>query len=49
MTWDVPLEEKCPQCGASLFKKTGKLGKIYCLKDGCSYERPLEKENGNEG
>ncbi len=44
MTWDMPLEEKCPDCGSSLFKKTGRLGKIYCQKEGCSYERPLDKE-----
>lgn len=49
MTWDMPLEEKCPQCGSSLFKKTGKLGKIYCAKDGCGYERPLDKDGGNDG
>ena len=40
---DAPTLVKCPQCGASLFKKTGKLGKIYCAKDGCGYERPLDK------
>lgn len=49
MTWDMPLEEKCPQCGSSLFKKTGKLGKIYCQKEGCGYERPLDKDGGNDG
>ena len=47
MTWDMPLEEKCPQCGSSLFKKTGRLGKIYCQKDGCGYERPLDKDKDN--
>ncbi len=45
MTWDMPLEEKCPDCGSSLFKKTGRLGKIYCAKEGCGYERPLDKES----
>ena len=34
--------EKCPQCGATLFKKTGRQGKIYCAKEGCGYERPLD-------
>ena len=27
MTWDEPLEEKCPKCGTSLFKKRGKMGR----------------------
>lgn len=26
MTWDTPLKEVCPKCGATLFKKTGKNG-----------------------
>ncbi len=42
MTWDLPIAEKCPECSCTLFKKTGKLGKIYCAKEGCSYERPLD-------
>ena len=42
MTWDLPISEKCPQCGATLFKKTGRQGKIYCAKEGCGYERPLD-------
>ncbi len=42
MTWDQPIGEKCPECGVTLFKKTGKLGKIYCAKEGCTYERPLD-------
>ena len=45
--------EKCPQCGASLFKKTGRMGKIYCAKEGCGYERPLDsadsKDKNNDG
>lgn len=38
MTWDIPLAEKCPQCGSSLFKTTGRVKMIHCLKDGCGYE-----------
>ena len=34
MTWDEPVPDKCPQCGATLFKKKGQL---YCAKDGCGY------------
>ena len=39
MTWDIPLEEKCPRCGSSLFKTTGRVKMIHCLKEGCGYEK----------
>ena len=39
MTWDRPMEDKCPKCGTTLFRKMGRAGKIHCLKDGCDYER----------
>ena len=41
MTWNTPIEEKCPKCGSSLFKKGGKAGKILCEKPGCGHERGL--------
>lgn len=43
MTWDIPLAEKCPKCGGSLFKTTGRFKKIHCLKDGCGYETSAAK------
>lgn len=42
MTWDTPLKETCPKCGATLFRKAGKMGRIYCAKEGCDYERGLK-------
>ncbi len=42
MTWNVPLEETCPQCGSTLFQKGGKAGKLVCEKEGCGYERNLK-------
>ncbi len=39
MTWEKPLEDKCPKCGSTLFKKMGKYGKVHCLKEGCGYEK----------
>ena len=39
MTWDIPLEDKCPRCGSSLFKTTGRMKMIHCLKEGCGYEK----------
>lgn len=41
MTWNVPLEEKCPQCGSTLFQKGGKSGYKVCEKQGCGYNRPV--------
>ncbi|WRS27908.1 type I DNA topoisomerase [Oscillospiraceae bacterium MB08-C2-2] len=39
MTWDKPLSDPCPKCGSTLFRKMGRGGKIYCLKEGCGYEK----------
>lgn len=41
MTWNIPLEEKCPQCGCTLFQKGGKSGHKVCEKQGCGYDRPI--------
>lgn len=41
MTWNTPIEDKCPKCDSTLFKKGGKAGKILCEKPGCGYERGL--------
>ncbi len=41
MTWNTPIEETCPKCGSTLFKKGGRAGKILCEKPGCGYERGL--------
>jgi len=41
ITWNTPIEDKCPKCGSSLFKKGGKAGKILCEKPECGYERGL--------
>lgn len=42
MTWDKPTDEKCPQCGKSLFKRKG--GIIACLSDGCGFEKKAERK-----
>lgn len=47
MTWDEPVADICPQCGATLFKKGGKKGILYCAKEGCGYSRPVG-ESGEE-
>ena len=37
MTWDLPVSDVCPKCNNTMFKKKGKNGKIYCLKNGCDF------------
>lgn len=43
MTWDLPLADRCPRCGSTLFKTTGRFKKIHCLKEGCGYETSVTK------
>jgi DNA topoisomerase-1 len=43
MTWNLPTEEKCPDCKSTLFQKGGKMGRLICEKPGCGYERSLKK------
>ena len=43
MTWDEPVPTLCEKCGATLFKKGGKL---YCAKEGCGFEKPYVKGEG---
>ncbi len=47
MTWDVPLEETCPKCGSTLFRTTGKMKRIHCLKEGCSFEKATGDQKGS--
>lgn len=37
-TWDIPLEEKCPQCGGLLLRKKGK-ETVYCHNEKCGYKK----------
>lgn len=41
VTWYTPVEDKCPKCGSTLFKKGGKIAKLICEKPDCKYERGL--------
>ena len=50
VTWDEPMEEKCPRCGKTLFSKKTKAGvKVTCLQPTCGYSRtdsvPEEKHS----
>jgi len=42
-TWDIPQEEKCPECGGLLLKKKGK-DLVYCINEKCSYSKSLDKQ-----
>ena len=44
MSWDVPTAEDCPECGQTLFKKSGKgRMKPFCINDSCSKFLPEDK------
>ena len=44
MTWDVPVKETCPECGQTLFKKSGRgFKKPFCINPACSNFLPEEK------
>ena len=44
MTWDVPTAEDCPECGQTLFKKSGKgRMKPFCVNESCSKFLPEDK------
>ncbi len=46
MTWDMPTNEKCPNCGKSLFK--GKGGVYSCLGEGCGYSVKKSRKKSKE-
>ena len=44
MTWDVPTAEDCPECGQTLFKRSGKgRMKPFCVNPDCSRFLPEDK------
>lgn len=47
VSWNEPVNEKCPQCGKILYRKKGKVPKLFCAEEGCGYSRndtPKEDE-----
>lgn len=51
-SWDLPTNEKCPQCGEMLYQKKGR-ALLVCKKEGCRYKREITdssdaKESGEE-
>lgn len=44
MTWDVPVKDNCPDCGRTLFKKSGKgFKKPFCINEACPNFLPEDK------
>ena len=44
MSWDVPTAEDCPECGQTLFKKSGKgRMKPFCVNEQCSRFLPEDQ------
>ncbi len=39
-SWDMPVQEKCPQCGKGLFRKKGK-NLLVCHDETCKYSREI--------
>lgn len=47
MTWDVPVKDSCPECGWTMFKKSGRgAKKAYCINEACAAFVPEEKRGG---
>ena len=44
MSWDVPTAEDCPECGQTMFKKSGKgRMKPFCINETCSKFLPEDQ------
>ena len=47
MTWDVPVKDACPECGWTMFKKSGRgFKKPFCINEACPAFVPEEKRGG---
>ena len=44
MSWDVPTELDCPECGKTMFKKSGRgRQKAFCINEACSNFLPEDQ------
>ncbi len=44
MTWDVPVKDDCPECGHTMFKKSGRgFKKPFCINENCVNFLPEDK------
>ncbi len=47
-SWDMPVAERCPDCGQLLFRKKGK-ALLVCHDKNCGYRREVEETHEEEG
>lgn len=48
VSWNEPVDEKCPKCGSLLAKKvTKKLNRLECINKECDYTRDMEEEKND--
>lgn len=48
VSWNEPIDEKCPECGNLLVKKiTKKYQRYECMNKECSYYRDMEEQNND--
>ncbi len=48
VSWNEPVNERCPQCGEILFKKKGKKPVLFCAKEGCGFSKTITDSENNE-
>ena len=49
VSWNEPVKEKCPECGAYMVKKiTKKESKIVCSNNNCGFSKTLEEGENND-
>ncbi len=46
-SWDMPMDEKCPDCGKPLYHKKGKQ-LLVCHDEKCGFSKPYVKEDNTE-
>lgn len=42
VSWNEPVNERCPNCGEILFKKKGKKQVLFCANKDCGYEKAVK-------
>ena len=48
VSWNEPVNEKCPECSSHLVKKiTKKESLLQCSNPNCSFSKPMEAENND--
>jgi DNA topoisomerase-1 len=46
VSWDMPVKEKCPDCGSFMVQKSSKAGtKVVCSNKECGYSRETEEKS----